>query len=72
MKEESLFPEFKHNITILRLIAKQTKVKHLQAGQFLYTCNTKDENLYKVLKGEVTVKKPKDGTNLLKCKGELL
>jgi len=67
-----LFPEFKNNITILRLIAKQTKVKQLQAGQFLYSCNTKDENIYKVLKGELAVKKPKDGTTMLKCKAELL
>ena len=67
-----MFSEFKNNITILRLIARQTKVKQLQAGQFLYSCNTKDENMYKVLKGELSVKKPKDGTTILKSKAELL
>jgi CRP-like cAMP-binding protein len=56
----------------LRLIAKKTKVKHLQPGHFLYTCDTKDENMYKVLKGEVTVKKPKDGTIIVKSKADLL
>jgi len=59
-------------MTILRIFAKQIKIKHLQPNHFLFTCNTKDENLYKLLKGEVTVKKLRDGTCSLKGKGDLL
>ena len=56
----------------MRLLAKQIKMRHLQPNHFLFTCNTKDENIYKLLKGEIAVKKIRDGTTAIKRKGELL
>jgi CRP-like cAMP-binding protein len=47
-------------------------VKHLEPGQHLLTPNTKDENLYKVIKGETAFRRARDGSWAVKGKGEFI
>jgi hypothetical protein len=51
LMEENIFPEFHNDLNVLKIFAKNLNIRHLQSGQHLLTPNTKDENLYKLIKG---------------------
>ena len=70
--EENLFPEFHNDLNVLKIFAKNLTVRHLLPGKHLLTPNTKDENLYKVIKGEAAFRRARDGAWAIKGKGELI
>jgi CRP-like cAMP-binding protein len=69
LMEENIFPEFHNDLNVLKIFAKNLAIKHLQTGQHLLYPNTKDDNLYKVIKGETAFKRVRDGTWNVKGKG---
>lgn len=72
LMEENVFPEFQNDLNVLKIFAKNLAIRHLQAGQHLLTPNTKDENLYKVIKGETAFRRARDGAWAVKGKGEFI
>lgn len=59
-------------MNVLKIFAKNLAIRHLLPGQTLLSPNTKDENLYKVIKGEVSFKRAREGVCLTKGKGEFI
>lgn len=54
------------------MFAKQLMIKQVPAGHVFLTKSSKDDNLYKIIKGEVSFKKGKNGECMLKGKGEFI
>lgn len=54
------------------MFAKQLMIKQVPASQVFLSYSSKDDNLYKIVKGEVSFKKGKNGECLLKGKGEFI
>ena len=57
---------------MLKIFAKHLTIRHLLPGQHLLTPNTKDDNMYKVVKGEAGLRRAREGVWATRGKGELI